>query len=68
MLQTLIADIRFVSIQGRTDHLEIRRGYPVTDASGAICGFEAGEWEALHTAHFPTAASYKEHNEKMHHD
>jgi len=68
MLHTLIADIRFVSIEGRPAHLEIRRGHPAVDASGAICGFHGvGEWEAVYTAHFDTAATYKEHIEN-HHD
>lgn len=54
-----IIDIRFVSINGSSPRLEVLRGAPCVDASGAITGFVAETWEPVHTEHYDSAQEYR---------
>lgn len=57
----IILDVRFAAIGDGQPRLEILRGTPVVDASGAICGVEARDaWEAVATHHYGSAQSYRE--------
>lgn len=62
MSESVIVNLRWVKIGSQAPVLEITRGFPLVDASGAICGFrQSGSWELVHTAHYESAASYEEH-------
>lgn len=56
----IILDIRFATIGDGQPRLEILRGTPVADASGAISGIAVqGTWEPVETHSYDSAQSYR---------
>ena len=55
----MIADIRFVSVLGRTI-LQVKKCHLQTDASGAFCGLIDLPWESVPTVHFDSIDAFRQ--------